>query len=253
MPLSSSPITVVCIVQARMGSTRLPGKVLMDLGGRPVLARCLERLRRASSLSRVVVATTTLAQDDELESWCAAEGWDCCRGSEEDLLDRYYQAARKYAAQVVVRCTSDCPLIDPVLVDQVVGQFLARWPEVDYACNRLPHYTFPRGLDTEVMSMAALERAWREDGDPAWREHVTPYLYLSGKFRLHGIERQPDLSAYRLTVDTPEDLELLRLVYAHFGHDRMSWQEVVTLLENRPDWMAINAEVKQKQVPPPRA
>jgi spore coat polysaccharide biosynthesis protein SpsF len=235
-----------------MGSTRLPGKVLLDLQGRPVLARCLERLKRAESLARIVVATTTLAMDDVLEKWCVDNGWDCFRGHPEDLLDRYYQAALGVGAGVVVRCTSDCPLIDPALVDRVVGEFLARQPGLDYACNRRPRYTFPRGLDTEVMTMAALARAWREDADPAWREHVTPYIYLSGRFRCHGVMTEPDLSRYRLTVDTPEDLELLRLVYAHFGHDRMAWQEVVAALEQHPDWAAINADIVQKAVPAPR-
>lgn len=241
---------VVCIVQARMGSSRLPGKVLMDLAGEPVLARCLARLGRARSLDQVAVATTTLPGDQALVDWCAARGVACLLGHPEDLLDRYHQAALALGADVVVRCTSDCPLIDPELVDRVVGEFLAARPGVDYASSRLPEYLFPRGLDTEVVSMAALERAWRMDANPAWREHVTPYIYFHPEsFAILGVPcREGDFSAYRLTVDTPEDLALMRLIYEHFGHDRFSWREAVELLRARPDWAGINAAVEQKKV-----
>jgi spore coat polysaccharide biosynthesis protein SpsF len=239
-------------MQARLGSTRLPGKVLMDLMGAPVLERCLSRLKRAASLDAIVVATTTLDSDQPLADWCAAHGWACARGSEEDLLDRYYQAALAHQAEVVVRVTSDCPLMDPELVDQVVDEFMARQPRVDYASTRLPQYHYPRGLDTEVMTMAALATAWQEDSNPAWREHVTPYLYFHPeRFRLHGVMHPEDLSRFRLTVDTPEDLELLRLIYAHFGHDRFTWLQAVELLQAHPEWQAINAEVRQKEIPRP--
>ncbi len=241
---------VVAIVQARMGSTRLPGKVLMDLAGRPVLARCLERLARAQRLDQIVVATTTLPGDQILADWCQAEGWPLFRGHPEDLLDRYFQAAKAHQAQVVVRCTSDCPLIDPGLVDQVVEEFLARLPGVDYASTRLPRYHYPRGLDTEVMTMEVLERTWREDQNPAWREHVTPYIYMHPeRFNIHGVMHPEDYSRFRLTVDTPQDLELIRLLYRHFGHDRFTWLEAVEVLKARPQWAAINAEVQQKEVP----
>lgn len=244
---------VVCIVQARMGSTRLPGKVLMDLAGAPVIARCLARLGRARRLDQVAVATTILAADQALVNWCAGAGVACLRGDPEDLLDRYYQAARELEADVVVRCTSDCPIADPDLVDRAVGEFLAADPPVDYASTRLPVYRFPRGLDTEVMSMAALERAWRADANPAWREHVTPYMYFNpDQFAILGVPcTEGDFSQYRLTVDTPEDLTLMRLIYEHFGHDRFTWREAVDLLAARPDWAHINAEVRQKMVQGP--
>ncbi|MCA1988869.1 MAG: glycosyltransferase family protein [Desulfarculus sp.] len=241
---------VVAIVQARMGSTRLPGKVLADLAGAPVLARCLDRLARATRLDQIVVATTTLEPDQALADWCQARGQVCFRGHPEDLLDRYYQAAQACAAQVVVRCTSDCPLIDPQVVDDVVGQFLERLPEVDYASSRLPRYTYPRGLDTEVMTLEALSRAWAQDRDPAWREHVTPYIYFHPEqFRIHGAMcLDGDFSRYRLTVDTPEDLALMRLIFRQFGHDRFSWRQAVELLERNPEWAAINAGIEQKKL-----
>jgi spore coat polysaccharide biosynthesis protein SpsF len=201
----------------------------------------------------VAVATTTLPADQALADWCAGAGVACLRGHPEDLLDRYYQAALALGAAVVVRCTSDCPVIDPALVDRVVGEFLAASPPVDYASTRLPAYRFPRGLDTEVMSLAALERAWRLDANPAWREHVTPYMYFNpDKFAILGAPcAEGDFSGYRLTVDTAEDLALMRLIFAHFGHDRFAWREAVELLRARPDWAAINATIEQKKVQGP--
>ncbi len=239
----------VAIVQARMGSTRLPGKVLLDLAGEPLLARCVERVRRARTLEEVVVATTVQAADAAIVELCAARGWPVFRGSEEDVLDRYYQAAVAQQADVVVRITSDCPLIEPQIVDWVVDEFLARQPAVDYAANTLPPRTFPRGLDLEVMRFDVLERAWREDHDPATREHVTPYIYRHPeRFALHGVVNQVDYSALRWTVDTPEDLELVRRIYGHVGHDRFTWREVLAVLQMHPEWIEINQNVMQKTV-----
>ena len=240
-------MTVVAVVQARTGSTRLPGKVLLDLAGQPMLARHVERLRRAQSIERVVVATTTQPADDAIVSLCTAHGWEWSRGSETDVLDRYYRTAVAHRADVVVRVTADCPLIDPEVTDRVVGEFLARQPDVDYASNGLPRRTFPRGLDTEVMRFDALERAWREDTDPASREHITPYLYRTpGRFRVHGVTNPDDQSAQRWTVDTPEDLALVRRIFEHFGHDRFSWLEVLALLADHGDWLQLNRHVRQK-------
>ncbi|RLC82174.1 MAG: acylneuraminate cytidylyltransferase [Chloroflexi bacterium] len=239
----------VAIIQAHMGSTRLPGKVLKDLAGEPMLARVVDRTRRTQTLDEVVVATTVQPADEAIVRLCAERGWPCFRGSEEDVLDRYYQAAVAHQADVVVRITSDCPLIEPEVVDLVVGEFLARQPEVDYVSNTLPPRTFPRGLDTEVVSFEALERAWREDENPAWREHVTPYIYRNPeRFDCHGVTNEVDYSGMRWTVDTPEDLELVRRSYEHFGHDRFSWREVLAVLKERPDWLEINRHVRQKAI-----
>jgi spore coat polysaccharide biosynthesis protein SpsF len=240
---------VVAIIQARMGSTRLPGKVLLDLAGEPMLVRDVNRVRRATLLHEVVVATTMESEDDAIVSLCASRGWSCSRGSQDDVLDRYYQTAVAYDADVVVRITSDCPLIDPDVVDLVVREFLKRQPGIDYASNVLPHRTYPRGLDTEVMRFDALERAWREDTNPALREHVTPYIYRNeGRFRMHGVTSSVDHSAMRWTVDTPEDLGLVRHIYDHFGHDRFSWLEVLAVVQRHPEWLDINRHVKQKEV-----
>jgi len=240
---------VVAIIQARMGSTRLPGKVLLDLAGEPMLARDMNRLLRAEMLDEIVVATTVESKDDVIVDLCQERGWLCFRGSEEDVLDRYYRAAKAYHADVVVRITSDCPLIEPQVVDRVVQAFLERQPKVDYVSNTAPRRTFPRGLDTEVMRFNALERAWREDDDLAWREHVTPYIRRHPElFQTYGILNDEDLSAMRWTVDTPEDLAFVRRIYGYFGHDRFSWREVLALLEANPGWLSINRGIEQKTI-----
>jgi spore coat polysaccharide biosynthesis protein SpsF len=242
-------MNVVAIVQARIGSTRLPGKVLHDLAGEPLLARCVERASRARTLNGVVVATTVQEADRAIVDLCATRGWPPFRGSEEDVLDRYYQAAVTYQAEVVVRITSDCPLIEPQVIDWVVDEFLVRQPAVDYAANTLPPRTFPRGLDVEVLRLDVLERVWREDHNPATREHVTPYIYRHPeRFCLHRVANEVDDSAMRWTVDTPEDMELVRRIYDHFGHDRFTWREVLALLERQPAWLEINRHVQQKAV-----
>ena len=240
---------VVAIIQARMGSTRLPGKVLLDLAGEPMLARVVNRTRRAQTLDEVVVAMTVKPTDDAIVDLCDERGWPCFRGSEEDVLDRYYRAAVAHQADVVVRITSDCPLIEPEVVDRVVREFLERQPEVEYACNVLPRRTFPQGLDTEVICLDALEQAWREDLNPAWREHVTPYICRNPDlFHIHGVIDEVDYSHMRWTVDTPEDLAFVRRIYNHFGHDRFSWREVLTVLEQHPEWLEINQHVQQKVI-----
>ena len=240
---------VVAIVQARTGSTRLPRKVLLDLAGAPVLERVISRLRRCDHLNEVVVATTDLPGDDVLADLCRRRAWPFSRGSEQDVLDRYYQAARAHAADVVVRITSDCPLIEPVVVDRVVQEFLRRQPGVDYASNINPTRTYPRGLDTEVFSFAALERSWREDRRPASREHVTPYIYNNPDlFTPHCVEHPEDFSHLRWTVDTPEDMELVRRIYQALGGDGFTWDQVRALLDEHPQWLELNRHVEQKKV-----
>jgi spore coat polysaccharide biosynthesis protein SpsF len=240
---------VVAIIQARMGSTRLPGKVLADIGGQPMLARVVERARMAVSVDVVVVATTTDPADDPVEALCRKRGYPCVRGSELDVLDRFYQASRMHGAEVIVRLTGDCPLIDPGLIDSTVGTFFGS--EVDLVANRLPppwKRTYPIGLDTEVCSFEALECAWKEADQPHQREHVMPYLYeIPGRFRVLVVDAERDYSHLRWTVDASEDLDLVREIYARFGgRDDFSWREVLRLLEREPALAAINAEVPHK-------
>jgi spore coat polysaccharide biosynthesis protein SpsF len=237
---------VVGIIQARMGSTRLPGKVLRPLAGEPMLARCVGRLRHSRMVDQVVVATTTGPQDDVIVDECRARGWAWFRGDCEDVLDRYYRAARQYYADVVVRVTSDCPLLGPWLVDDVVRALGA----ADLASNVIPRHTWPRGLDAEAVRMDALERAWREDRDPATREHVTLYIKRHPeRFRLVAVNNDEDLSEMRWTVDTPEDYAFATRVYEHFGHDRFSWREVLALVRAHPEIAKLNGHVTQKPLP----
>ena len=240
---------VVAIIQARMGSTRLPGKVLLDLAGEPVLARVVNRTQRATTLDEIVIATTTESRDEAIVELCSSRGLAHVRGSEDDVLDRYYEAARKYDADIVVRITSDCPLIEPEIIDLVVQELL-KDGSLDYVSNTLPPRTFPRGIDVEAMTFKTLKRAWQEDKNPAWREHVTPYIYRTPeKFRLKAVTNEKDLSHMRWTIDTWEDLEFVRRIYIHFGHDQFSWHEVLDLLKEHPEWVEINKSVKQKEVP----
>ncbi|MBI2287838.1 MAG: glycosyltransferase family protein [Chloroflexi bacterium] len=202
-----------------MGSTRLPGKVLEDLAGQPMLARVVSRTRQAKTLDSVTIATTTLPADDAIVKLCKKMGWPCFRGSQDDVLDRYYRAALAFKADTVIRITSDCPLTDPGVIDLTVNAFLGQYPAVDYVSNSQTR-TFPRGLDVEVFSFSALEKAWREDYNPAWREHVTIYLYRHPeKFKLLNVANDIDYSAMRWTVDTPEDLALVRQIYNHFQNN----------------------------------
>jgi len=239
----------VAVVQARMRSQRLPGKVLADIHGRPMLARVVDRAGRAERLDAVVVATSTEAADDPIALACESMGFDCSRGSSSDVLDRVFEAARRARADVVVRITADCPLIDPGLIDQAVAVYLDANPAWDLVANRLPEgRDFPIGLDLEVCGMAPLATAWAEAVEPHQREHVLPFLYENReRFRVHRLRHQPPLGDLRWTVDEPEDLELIRRVFAHFGgRDDFSWLEVVALFELQPDLRAINAGVVHK-------
>lgn len=230
-----------------MGSTRLPGKVLMDLGGGAVLARVVQRVRRSVLAQEIVVATTVSEKDDALVAECDRIKVRYFRGSENDVLDRYYQCAESCTANTVIRLTADCPLIDPELVDTTIQAFL-KGP-CDYASNALVP-TYPRGLDVEVFTMDALHRAWSAARKPYEREHVTPCLYEHPElFRLVSVKVDADYSRYRWTLDTLEDLELVRTIYASFGNrDDFGWREVLRLMQSQPRLAQINAHVIQKAV-----
>jgi len=238
-------LKVVAIVQARMGSTRLAGKVLQDLEGETVLARGLTRLRRARLIDEVLVATTDRAADDAIVSECRKYSIAVARGDQDDVLDRYYRAAQLAKAEIVVRITSDCPMIDPEITDKTIAAFLDA--RSDYASNCQVR-TYPRGLDTEVMSFAALARAWQAARKPYEREHVTPYLYEHpAEFKLLSVTGDADYSSHRWTVDTPEDLEFVRAVYRRLKDSpAFSWRDVLDLLEREPELAEMNRAVVQK-------
>lgn len=238
---------IVAIIQARMGSTRLPGKVLMDLAGDTALARVVSRVRRCRLVNEVIVATSTHAADDVIEEECRRLRCAAFRGSEQDVLDRYYRAAQQADAEVVVRITSDCPLIDPEVSDRTIEAFIKAG--TDYASNSLER-TYPRGLDTEVMTFAALELAWREATQAHQREHVTPFLYQHPeRFKLLSVKGDRDYSQHRWTLDTPEDLRLLQTICARCGgREDFTWRDVLELVEKEPPLAEINRHIVQKAV-----
>jgi len=257
---------VVAIIQGRMSSSRLPGKILADIAGQPMLQRVFVRTSRSASVSQTLFATTTDASDDPVAEYCDFSGIPFTRGSLYDVLDRYYQAAKSAKADVVVRITADCPVIDPELIDEVVNAVISEQSSVDFAANRLPppwKRTYPIGLDTEACTFVALERAWKDAKEPQHREHVMPYFYEGVQlitdnrsletgtsprgYNIALLHHTTDFGDYRWTVDTPEDLEFMRQVYTHFnGRDDFSWKEVLDLVHDNPELMKINAGVQHK-------
>ena len=241
---------VVAIVQARFGSRRLPGKVLADIAGKTMLERVLARLGRAECPEEIVVATSRAREDDPIAAVCERVGIRSSRGSAEDVLDRFHKAAAEVSAEVIVRITGDCPLIDPGLVDMTTRSFLTSDPPVDFASNRLPwDRTYPIGTDTEVCSREALETAWREAAEPHQREHVMPFLYENpDRFRiLHVRSSDPQLGNLRWTVDTAADLAFVREIYARFaGRDDFSWLDVLERVRQEPALAKLNAGVVHK-------
>lgn len=234
-----------------MGSTRLPGKVLRMLGGKTVLAHVIERAKAIRGADGVVVATSALADDDRIEQEALLNGAAVFRGSESDVLDRYHGAATESRADVVIRITSDCPLLDSTVVSAMLKKFLdgkGRGEELDYMSNGLRR-TFPRGLDAEIFIREALERAQRDARQPYEREHVTPYIYQHPeRFRVHSFEAETDLSRFRWTLDTEQDFEMLSRVFQGLkpSGEILSTEEVLAFLHRNPEIAAINAEIRQK-------
>lgn len=231
----------VAIVQARMGSTRLPDKVMKPIGGVPMIELLLARLARADEIDEIVVATSVDSRNQALVDYVSGLGYRCYQGSENDVLDRYIQAAKTVQADVIVRITGDCPLVDPALVDEAIRRFRAA--DVDYLSNT-SQPSYPDGLDTEVFSFTALQRAGAETDKPYDHEHVTPYLRESGEFRQAALQNAEDLSALRWTVDESADFEVVTNVFAHFAPDiHFSWQEVLELQRSQPQLFSANQQI----------
>jgi spore coat polysaccharide biosynthesis protein SpsF (cytidylyltransferase family) len=238
---------VIAIIQARMGSERLPGKVLLDIEGQTMLERVVRRIQNAKSIDGVVVATTDKAVDDVIARDAERLGAPVTRGSEDDVLDRFRQAAMESGAATIVRVSADSPLVDAEVTDMVVDAFLST--DVDYASNKLGA-SFPLGLDVEVFSRDALERTWNEAKKTYERSHVTVRMYgPDSSMRLLPVTTTPDRHDWRWTVDTPADLEFARQVFRLMGGGNdFSWRDVVSLIEQTPALAAINSHVTPKPI-----
>ncbi len=236
------------IIQARMGSTRLPGKIMKNISGQPLLWHVVDRLKRCNSLDEIIIATTTNEKDNVIDDFANNNHVKCYRGSEEDVLGRYLDAAKKFDIGQIVRITSDCPLIDPGTVDILIEEHKNK--EADYSSNTMER-TYPRGLDTEVFSTELLEVVDKEANETFQREHVTPYLYQNpDKFNLnnHTAKEEFHRPEFRLCVDTPEDFELIKIVYEHFYNppNIVNIEDVIGLLDKEPDIAQINVGIRQK-------
>ena len=237
------------IIQARMGSRRLPGKVLMDIAGKPMIQHVVERARRCESIDGVIVATSTSSDDDQLADRCRDLGVDVVRGSEHDVLSRYALAAEKFRCQTVIRITSDCPLIDPEIVDNVACEVVHN-PGVQYACNFFPQRLFPRGLDVEAINARVLQQLNQKAVDPRHREHVTLGIYeKASRFNIASVSNRLDHSHLRWTVDTEADLKLVRKIFGYFADrnkDCFGYADIMRALTQNWHWCEINKEVLQK-------
>lgn len=242
---------VLAIIQARLGSTRLPGKVLLPFGASATaLSFMIERVGRAKTIDEIIVASTTTAEDQKLAEYLEKLGVKYFLGSETDVLDRYYQAAKQFCQSpddVIVRLTGDCPLIDGAVIDEVVKTFFDN--DYDFVSNSLEPYSYPDGMDVEVFSFKNLERAAREAKLPSHREHVTFYFWQNPKkFKIYYIQYPKNLSHYRLTLDYPQDYEILNKIREHFerqGTRNFHMEDIVNFLEIHPEIAQINAGIKQ--------
>ena len=234
------------IIQARMGSSRLPNKVLKELCGKPMLQHIIERTSRSRKVDRIIVASTIREEDRQIEDLCQCISVECYRGAENDVLDRYYQAASKYQPKNVVRVTADCPFIDPIVIDEIIQIHEAG--KYDYTSNTLVE-TYPDGLDTEVFTFGALEKAWKEAALASEREHVTPYIKYKGSFERFSVELFPSLADKRWTVDTQRDFEMIKQIYhALYREDKVFLRnDVLKYLEENHDIEEINAGITRNE------
>lgn len=254
MDMQLKDITAI-IIQARMGSTRLPGKIMKELAGRPMLWHVADRCRRSRMANLVIIATTIQTEDDAVEEFCRVYDFLCSRGSAEDVLARYYGVARAYGVKTIVRVTSDCPFIDPGIIDVSIGAFQKN--KCDYISNVVPgERTFPRGLDAEVFSFEALAKAHQSASEPYEREHVTPYIWENKRKEfLIGptITAVPEYARnYRLTVDYPEDFVLIEKIYRDFYRPGgiVDVPKVLSFLDEHPEIAGLNANCEQKSLKP---
>ena len=234
-----------CIIQARMGSSRLPGKVLMKSdNGKPLLYYVINQLQYCTKVKNLVIATTTNQEDDEIEKFANINSVSIFRGNEKDVLDRYYQCAKKYSFSTIVRITADCPLIDPSIVDKVIEKFFSG--NYDFATNTLVR-TFPIGTDVEVFSFSALEKTWKNAHLPSEREHVTSYIRNKGIFKITNVENDKNISNLRLTVDRIEDFELINEILNNISVSPIHLEDTLELFLRKPELIEINKHINHNE------
>ncbi|KAB8135351.1 NTP transferase domain-containing protein [Gracilibacillus oryzae] len=234
------------IIQARMGSTRLPGKVLRQVLGKPLLSYQLERIRQAEKVDEIIVATTTEEIDDEIVHFCQSENILCFRGSEQDVLSRYYEASKLTDANVIVRLTSDCPLIDPEVIDKVIGAYTE---SSDYVSNVMQR-TYPRGMDVEVFSKELLGKIHQYAKTESDREHVTTYVRdQPDLFQVVDVLHDINYSKLRLTIDTAEDFQLVKNIMEALNQVKPQFRldDIISVLNDHPEWLKINQHIEQKR------
>lgn len=233
-----------------MSSSRLPGKVLKPLVGQPMLWHVINRVQKSTLLKKIIVATTSEDSDDPLEEFCHNNRIEVFRGSLPDVLDRYFQAAKKYKADVIVRITADCPLIDPVVIDRIISVFLDSEGKADYVSNTLKR-TYPRGLDVEVFSFKILSEAWSLSQSLHQREHVTPFFYENPqRYNLLNVENDINLEHFRWTVDESSDFKLIQLIYENLYQKNsfFGFEEVQNFFSIHPELHDVNKHVEQKKI-----
>ncbi len=238
---------VAAIIQARVGSTRLPGKVLKKVLGKTLLEYQIERVKRSKTIDEIIIATTTKESDNPIVQLCQQLSIPYYRGSEEDVLLRYYEAATEFNVDVVVRLTSDCPVIDPKVIDKVITYYVNNRSKYDYVSNS----SYPRGMDTEVFSFRVLEEAYHKAVEQYEREHVTPFIYLNPDiYNLGKVVCITDMSHYRWTVDTPEDFKLIQKIITTLYpfNNEFTMEDILELFEKNPEWLEINSHIKQKGI-----
>jgi spore coat polysaccharide biosynthesis protein SpsF len=238
---------ILAILQARVSSTRLPGKVLMPILGKPMLQRQIERIQRARQINKLIVATSTESSDDPIRALCSKSRVDCFRGSLDDVLDRYYQAAVKWGGEQVVRLTGDCPLADSCLIDEIIKYHVDN--NYDYTGNTIEP-TFPDGLDTEIFRFDILKTAWQEARLPSEREHVTPFIWRQpDRFNIAVYKNNIDLSHMRWTVDEPEDFEFVRNIYEalYLKNPGFGTRQILNFLEKNPRLLKLNAGFRRNE------
>lgn len=243
-------MTVLAIIQARMGSTRLPGKILKEVNGKPLLAYQIERVRQSKCIEKIVIATTVEQKDDQIVAFCEQYNLEYYRGPEKDVLARYYKAAEQFGGDIIVRLTSDCPIIDPVVIDETICYYIEHATEFDYVSNTIER-TYPRGLDTEVFSRKSLAKSYKEAKLERDREHVTSYMYSNlEKFRIGSISNPQYFGNHRWTVDTSEDFQLVELILSNLYSENQLFKmkDVIELLDKHPDWFQLNYHIEQKKL-----